>query len=90
MYGVLDEDDRALDVAELIQDFSHLLPDLIMHASGHDTGSILFSPDMRRQAERLVVRGQRKGTLASLNVERPKTPAFCPFVRFQPRECYLL
>ncbi|KAG8885256.1 F-actin-capping protein subunit alpha [Tulasnella sp. 331] len=58
MYGVLDEDDRALDVAELIQDFSHLLPDLIMHASGHDTGSVLFSPDMRQQAERLVARGE--------------------------------
>lgn len=58
MYGTMDEDPRALDVAELMHDFAHLLPDMVMHASGHDTGSILFSDDMRKEAAKLVARGQ--------------------------------
>lgn len=58
IYGPLDEDPRALDVAELIQDFAHLLPDLVMHASGHDTGSQLFAADFRKEAARFVSKGQ--------------------------------
>ncbi|KAG8986612.1 F-actin-capping protein subunit alpha, partial [Tulasnella sp. 427] len=58
IYGPLDEDPRALDVAELVQDFAHLLPDLVMHASGHDTGSQIFAADYRKEASRLVSKGK--------------------------------
>lgn len=58
IYGPLDEDPRSLDVAELVQDFAHLLPDLVMHASGHDTGSQVFGEDFRRTAAQLVSKGK--------------------------------
>ena len=58
IYGSLDEDPRSLDVAELIQDFAHLLPDLVIHASGHDVGSQVFGEDFRSVAAQLLSKGQ--------------------------------
>lgn len=53
------EPDRALDMFELVQDFAHMLPDLVMHASLHDTGAHVMRDDLRSEAIRLVREGKR-------------------------------
>jgi len=70
LYGDLEDDQRAKGLLNLIRDFEHFLPNLIMHASGHDAGTGLLGEDMRREIERL--RGVGSGKWISSAVAKPR------------------
>lgn len=60
LYGPAEKAPRSGEIGGVIRDLAKMLPDITLHISAHDTGSILFSEDMRRDAATLVEASQRK------------------------------
>ena len=53
-YGPQAKDRRLLDVADFIEGFANHLPDMVVHMSGHDSGSQIFGEDFRREISRVL------------------------------------